>query len=430
MFIQFGILNLYLLIIVLFPLSKHFFKLIMKLRSRDNLPANIIYQNFLNYFSMIFAGIIYLITKLLTTTQNDKNLKQKINDLRSLSNEVENDPNTNINIYQTIELQNLKKKRIEAIYQFLFMTLIAYTNFAGMLVNCIFKNEIKFFEREKTLPTQLLLNLVALFIFLLFVIFSYIFLGFHLYKHQYCSLVIIISCLIIFIVESYESATVKDCFADFIFVLCYEIFYSLCDVLGKKYLDKYLDGVYLFSFKFGMVISIPYLIYDLIAYLCKANDKYHGVIRGCFKEYPFIDSLLDLGFYFLNNLGIWLTIFYFSPLHIIIYMILDNFFGIIFMTFSNKSAYKNYQKITFFILYPILIFFLLVFNEIFIFNFWNLNYNTKYYMKKREEEEKKKMEDNERDSNRTSNSSLNDDDDSDIPKKNIEMEEKLMPTTN
>ena len=59
---------------------------------------------------MIFAGIIYLITKLLTTTQNDKNLKQKINDLRSLSNEVENDPNTNINIYQTIELQNLKKK--------------------------------------------------------------------------------------------------------------------------------------------------------------------------------------------------------------------------------------------------------------------------------------------------------------------------------
>ena len=309
------------------------------------------------------------------------------------------------------------------------MILIAYTQLAGILVNCIFKNEISFFEREKNLPTPLLLNLVVLFIFLLIAVFSNIFLGFHLYKHQYCSLIIILLCLIIFIIESYESATIKDCFTDFIFVLIYEIFYSLSDVLGKKYLDKYLDGVYLFLFKFGMVISIPYLIYDLIAYLSKANDKYHGLIRGCFKEFPFIDSLLDLGFNFLNNLGIWLTIFYFSPLHVIIYMILDNFFGIIFMTFSSKSEYKNYQKITFYILYPILIFFLLVFNEIFIFNFWNLNYNTKYYMKKREREENKKMDENESDSNRTSNNSLYDEE-LKIPKKEIEMEEKLIPTTN
>ena len=427
--IQFGILNIYLLIIVLFPLSKHFFNLLIKLRNRDNLPTNIIYEIFIKYLSMILAGNIYLITKLLSRTQNDKNLKQKINDLKSLSNEVENDPNISINIYQSIELQNLKQKKNQSIYQFLFMILIAYTHLAGILVNCIFKNEISFFEREKNLPTQLLLNLVILFIFLLIAVFSNIFLGFHLYKHQYCSLIIILLCLIIFIIESYESATIKDCFTDFIFVFIYEIFYSLSDVLGKKYLDKYLDGVYLFLFKFGMVISIPYLIYDLIAYLSKANDKYHGLIRGCFKEFPFIDSLLDLGFNFLNNLGIWLTIFYFSPLHVIIYMILDNFFGIIFMTFSNKAAYKNYQKITFYILYPILIFFLLVFNEIFIFNFWNLNYNTKYYMKKREEEENEKMKDNERDSNRTSNSSLYDEE-LKIPKKKIEMEEILIPTTN
>ena len=118
--IQFGILNIYLLIIVLFPLSKHFFKFLIKLRNRDNLPTNIIYEIFINYLSMIFAGIIYLITKLLSTTQNDKNLKQKINDLKSLSNEVENDPNININIYQSIELQNLKKKKTNLYLNFYF----------------------------------------------------------------------------------------------------------------------------------------------------------------------------------------------------------------------------------------------------------------------------------------------------------------------
>ena len=62
------------------------------------------------------------------------------------------------------------------------------------------------------------------------------------------------------------SETIVDCSVDFLFVVCYELFYCLVDVLGKKYLNKYLDGVYLFLFKWGIIISIPFLIYDLIAF--------------------------------------------------------------------------------------------------------------------------------------------------------------------
>ena len=47
------------------------------------------------------------------------------------------------------------------------------------------------------------------------------------------------------------SETIVDCSVDFLFVVCYELFYCLVDVLGKKYLNKYLDGVYLFLFKWG-----------------------------------------------------------------------------------------------------------------------------------------------------------------------------------
>ena len=109
MFIQFGKLNFYLLIIVLFPLSKHFIKLLMK--GRNNNHSNIVFENFITYFSFIFAGILYLITKILTKTEkkeNDKYLKQK--EIKIKTKTKENKDNKNINVFQELELKELKKK--------------------------------------------------------------------------------------------------------------------------------------------------------------------------------------------------------------------------------------------------------------------------------------------------------------------------------
>lgn len=431
MFIQFGKLNFYLLIIVLFPLSKHFIKLLMK--GRNNNHSNIVFENFITYFSLIFVGILYLITKILTKTEkteNDKYLEQK--EIKIKTKAKENKDNKNINVFQELELKELKKKNIEKRNQYLFIILISYIHFSGMLINNLLKREVSLFKRE--IPTQLLLNIIVLLTFLLLMLFSKIFLGFTFFKHQYFSLVIILLCLIIFIVQSYIAEqkplyeTIKESLIDFLFIFFYEIFYCLADALGKKYLNKYLDGVYLFLFKFGMVTSIPFLIYDSIAFLCNTDEKYHGVIRAIFRDgMPFLDILLKIGFIFLNNLGIWLTIYYFSPCHVIIYMIIDNFFGIIFSTFTNSSAEKNWQIISYYIIYPILIFFVLVFNEIIIFNFWNLNYNTKLYIEKRTELEKEIINGNEL-ANARSRSSINSvcsQDEPDYTEKN-EIDEKLI----
>ena len=80
------------------------------------------------------------------------------------------------------------------------------------------------------------------------IIFSMIFLGFSLYIHQYLSLAIILICIIIFFIESiiYETdLTVINVFQSFIYTFFYEKAYSLSDVLGKKYLNKYMDDFYL-----------------------------------------------------------------------------------------------------------------------------------------------------------------------------------------
>ena len=73
--------------------------------------------------------------------------------------------------------------------------------------------------------------------------------------------------------------------------------------------------------------------------------------------------------------------YYFSPCYYFIFETISDFLEIFF-------GYKKFevgQYISFFILYPILIFGLLVFNEVIILNFCGLDYNTKLKIMEREE---------------------------------------------
>ena len=96
-------------------------------------------------------------------------------------------------------------------------------------------------------------------------------------------------------------------------------------------------------------------------------------------------------FSILYEIGIWLTIYYFSPCHYIVFEMISDFIEVLLTIFvkndQNKGFDESYnfeQKITFYILYPILIFIVLVFNEIIILNFWGLSYNTKAKIRERE----------------------------------------------
>ena len=97
---------------------------------------------------------------------------------------------------------------------------------------------------------------------------------------------------------------------------------------------------------------------------------------------------LTLVFYILSEIGLWLTIYYFSPCHCIILGTLEDFLELIFAFLDKNDKLYNIdikgQIITFCVLYPIIFFALLVFNEIIILNFCGLNKNTKIYIMKRE----------------------------------------------
>ena len=93
--------------------------------------------------------------------------------------------------------------------------------------------------------------------------------------------------------------------------------------------------------------------------------------------------ILSLIYFFswLFEIGLWLSMYYFSPCYYFIFETISDFLEIFF-------GYKNFevgQLISFFILYPILIFGLLVFNEVIILNFCGLDYNAKLKIMEREE---------------------------------------------
>ena len=134
----------------------------------------------------------------------------------------------------------------------------------------------------------------------------------------------------------------------------------------------------------GIIGLIPICIYGFIVIFINIDEKY--TIFQHFSKISFGIYILDLFFSCLFEIGIWLTIYYFTPCHYIIFEAIADFLEIILNKFDkeNKSEYTTGQHITFFILYPIIIFIVFVFNEIIILNFCNLNYNTKVKIMERE----------------------------------------------
>ena len=394
MLIEIGLLNYMHLIFVILPIVieiQNF--LITLLNYESNLDKNNVYKIFKEYLSMGISGIIiHLIIKIYSKTtkekENEKYKKAKKKELKMLE-DSEKHGNKKINLFQTIELENIHKKRIEKRNKFLFLLLITYSHIFGCLIQYYF-NVLKI----EGSSTQLSKNISVLVLSIFLILFSIIFLRFSLHRHQFFSLLIIFICSIVFLSETLiykDNASFIGAIYAFINLSMVGAFFCLYDVLGKKYLNIYIDGVYLFLFKIGLIGGISFLIYDIIAYLCNVDAKYQGVIRA-FKEAEFLNFVIKFINSSIFDLGQWLIIYYFSPCHFIILKVLLEFAELIITLIkdeNNENKYETGQKITFVILYPLLIFAILVFNEILIIRCGTLEYNTKKYILKREEIEGK-----------------------------------------
>ena len=283
-----------------------------------------------------------------------------------------------------IEIKNKQNKKDTKKIQNLYIILIS-----GFLFIAIgFKN----LWRED-LNKNLKYNIQNLFQIIFFIIFSMIFLNFTMYSHQIISVIIIGLCFLTFFIENiiYHQLKLSDILIDMVYYFCVQFCYCLSDIFGKKYLNKFLDSLYLFLFKIGIIGLIPITIYGIFALFINIEGRYQ--VFKCFTEISFKYFFLEILFNCLFELGIWTTIYYLSPCHYIIYETVANILDLLLSNFEKDKKYYKGQQISFFILYPIISFAVLVFNEIIILNFWGLNYNTKMEIMEREKKEILNQED-------------------------------------
>jgi hypothetical protein len=131
----------------------------------------------------------------------------------------------------------------------------------------------------------------------------------------------------------------------------------------------------------------------LIVYLIVRdnNDNIHGIILGFQNNCSFtfvILFLLDIIFSFSCIIGIWLVIYYFTPFHFIISELISEYIYYTYDWLFGDSDYKVGNIILYSLIYLINLFFSLVFNEIIILNFCDLDFNTKIKIEQREKKDK------------------------------------------
>ena len=383
MLIEFGELNLKLLIPLLFP----FFLKFRRLNRRNHDINSTAFTEFSNFISIIPCIILYFIQKAKSQTEKDdlrkssEFLKDLYNDNLSLENTI-NKSNT----YKIIENKEKKKNMIpksEKIKQFLFISLISFLQLCASTLKILFYRDI-----NKALKS----NVQPLFQLLCLITFCIIFLKYSIFRHQIISVIVICTCLIIFFIETifYQDISIEKVVKTMVFYLFLQGFYISSNVLGKKYLNKYVENFYLFLFKYCIIALIPMTIYGLLTYLIEIENENYKIFQYYHKIKIWI-FLVDLFFSFLYEMGLWLTIYYFNPCYYFIFETLADFLEIILSKFDKTSIkYSRGELITFFILYPIILLSICVFNEIIILNFWGLSYNTK---KKIIERERKDVDD-------------------------------------
>jgi hypothetical protein len=120
------------------------------------------------------------------------------------------------------------------------------------------------------------------------------------------------------------------------------------------------------------------------------NDEHinkYGIIFGFKNMTNFISIfafIFDVIFHFFSNIGIWMTIYYYTPFHYIISESISEYLFILYDFILFGRGYKVSDIILYTIIYIINLIFFLVFNEIIILNICGLNYNVKEKIEERE----------------------------------------------
>ena len=360
-----------LLSILLFPAFREISKIIGNLYLTK---TNNFFDIFRIFLSFEFSCIFLLIFK----CKNKSNKKEIIHD----ENENKEEKSPIILLYDE-RIKAEKKNKTKSI---LFLFLLSLLYFGSYMFNYYtWKQNIRLCRNSLGVIYEIIILYVL----------SLLILKEKYYKHHYLSIApICISLIILFIIYlKILHDPNYSIYNAFWYYLVYYSLYCSFDILLKKYFLVYFYSIYFVILMIGANIFIPLLIYDIIAFYI--NKDASGIIIGLINNVNSVKNaflfIADLLLSFITNLGIFWTIYYFTPFHLII----CEFISEIILYYVQLVQFKIKGKTNFPYLYErnniiifTFIFFInlicsLIFNEIIILKFCKLEFYTKKYIKDR-----------------------------------------------
>ena len=325
-------------------------------------------------FKTFRYNICYIFSVILSFILNKKNSDnfQLPNENKDLE-EILSPRISTINLIDELMQKNIKNRKLKS---FLFLMLLSVISlFTNLYINIYNRKEFIYSKQS-----------IGIFFYIFFfILLSFILLKQKMYRHHLASsITIAIILLILFIITIYIKR--NDIFHSFIFYLIYSLSFSLYDILGKKYMNVFYNSPYFMMSIIGVICSTSLIIFDLFAFFL--NRDISGIIIGFQKNIinvvNVLEFILDIAIKFIWNLGIWLTIYYFSPCHYFISGYISDYINYIIIASNSSDEFFSSINITIFtIAYLINFFCCLVFNEVIILNFWKLDYNTKKRIRER-----------------------------------------------
>jgi len=360
-----------LLYILIFPLFREIEKIFEKL---FYIRINKLFNLFRVFLSNEFAFIFLLIFKFMNKSTKKENIIDE--------NEKNDEPNSAILV--DIEINSAKKKN--KIKSILFLFLLSALIFGSYIFN--------YFTRKENIR-QCRNSIGLIYEILILYILSLLILKEKYYKHHYISIApICVSLIVLFIkyLKQFDNPE-YSIYNVFWYYLVYYVLYCSFDVLLKKYFLVYFYSIYFVLLIIGAIVCIPLLIYDIVAYF--VNKDASGIIIALIDNINsftrFLLFLVDLIFTFIENLGLFWTIYYFTPFHLIICEFISELIFyyiqlIQFKVYGNANfqfLYETNNIIIFSVIFFINILCSFIFNEIIILKFCKLEYYTKKYIKDR-----------------------------------------------
>ena len=360
-----------LLYILIFPLFREIEKIFEKL---FYIRINKLFTLFRVFLSNEFAFIFLLIFKFMNKSTKKENIIDE--------NEKNDEPNSAILV--DIEINSAKKKN--KIKSILFLFLLSALIFGSYIFN--------YFTRKENIR-QCRNSIGLIYEILILYILSLLILKEKYYKHHYISIApVCVSLIVLFIkyLKQFDNPE-YSIYNVFWYYLVYYVLYCSFDVLLKKYFLVYFYSIYFVLLIIGAIVCIPLLIYDIVAYF--VNKDASGIIIALIDNINsftrFLLFLVDLIFTFIANLGLFWTIYYFTPFHLIICEFISELIFyyiqlIQFKVYGNANfqfLYETNNIIIFSVIFFINILCSFIFNEIIIMKFCKLEYYTKKYIKDR-----------------------------------------------